>query len=491
MGRDSIAEVPSTPLKRSLEHELKLRPSAGFSLEQLAGDPVKSRFFSSVYHDSADRALARLGITLRRRTENGRSVWQLTLPRPSGRLEIEASGPPSAPPAEIADLLRAPLLDRALERVAQLRTRRSAVRVHGSADAIVEVMLDSVEVMDGRRVSARFGEIEVDLLSGSSDALRKVGKRVVRAGAESDGASPTIFRALGMEVDDATGAELPEGAPFALQLGRMLRRQVDEIRSHDPGVKLGDDPEDVHDLRVAVRRLRALLRSAASTLPAEWTTPLRSELKWLGTEVLGPLRDLDVLLAHLREATAALGADADAADAALAPLAAEHTAARELVLATLVGDRYLELLIQLDRSVDNPPVVADAAPAAIAAAEFRKLRRRMSAVDADATDEELHSLRIRGKKARYAAELAEPAVGRPAKRFVASAKQLQDVLGEHQDALVAEERLRGLLGTARAKRSAFALGRLVEREQARRVEARLELAAAKAEVERRGRQAWA
>jgi CHAD domain-containing protein len=351
-------------------------------------------------------------------------------------------------------------------------------------------MLDSVEVMDGRRVSARFGEIEVELLSGSSDALRKVGKRVTRAGAESGERPPSVFHALGLDVD-AAGAELPEGAPFALQLGRMLRRQVDEIRSHDPGVKLGDDPEDVHDLRVAVRRLRALLRSAASTLPAEWTTPLRSELKWLGSEVLGPLRDLDVLLAHLREAAAALGADAPAADAALAPLAPEHAAAREVVLAALDGDRYLELLIKLDRSVDNPPVVADAAPAAIAAAEFRKVRRRMSAVDADATDEELHSLRIRGKKARYAAELAEPAVGRPAKRFVASAKRLQDVLGEHQDALVAEERLRALLGTSRAKRSAFALGRLVEREQARRVEARLELPAAKAEVERRGRQAWA
>src|SRR5206468_7252147 len=145
---------------------------------------------------------------------------------------------------------------------------------------------------------------------------------------------------------------------------------------------------------------------------------------------------------------------------ALLPLEAEHARARVGVLAALDGERYLALLAALDTSVDAPPVVADTSPEQIAAKEFRKLRERLDAVDADSSDEELHGLRIRGKKARYAAELAEPVAGKPARRFVESAKRLQDVLGEHQDAIVAEERLRALVRASKAKNGAFVLGRL-------------------------------
>jgi CHAD domain-containing protein len=481
--------VAGASLKRTLEQELKLEPTPEFALEALGGEPAATRVFTSVYHDSADRSLARLGITLRRRTENGKSVWQLKLPRPSGRLELEASGGPAAPPAELASLLRAPLLDRELTPVAELRTRRSVVRLHGPDDALAEVVHDAVEVMEGRRVAERFAEVEVELVAGNGGSLQKLGKRVAEAGAEPSDGRPKVFRALGLA---GTAEGLPADAPFASRLGAMLRRQVDAIRVGDPGVRLGDDAEDVHDLRVAVRRLRAVLRAARTALPAEWVEPLRAELRWLGSEVMGPLRDLDVLVAHLVDQAEALGGeDIETALTALLPLEAEHVRARNAVLAALDGERYLALLTALDNSVDAPPVVADASPEQIAAKEFRKLGKHLDAVDADSSDEELHGLRIRGKKARYAAELAEPVAGKPARRFVESAKRLQDVLGEHQDAIVAEERLRSLLRGTKAKSGAFALGRLVERERERRAEARLELAAAKADVARRGRQAWA
>ena len=126
------------------------------------------------------------------------------------------------------------------------------------------------------------------------------------------------------------------------------------------------------------------------------------------------MRDLDVLVAHLVEQAEALGSeDIETALTALLPLEAEHARAREAVLEALDGERYLALLTALDNSVDAPPVVADASPEHIAAKEFRKLGKHLDAVDADSSDEELHALRIRGKKARYAAELAEPVAGKP------------------------------------------------------------------------------
>ena len=99
-------------------------------------------------------------------------------------------------------------------------------------------------------------------------------------------------------------------------------------------------------------------------------------------------------------------------------------------------------------------------------------------------------MRIRGKRARYAAELAEGTVGKPAARFVLDAKRLQDVVGAHQDAVVAEERVRSLLDRAEGARAQFAAGRIVERERGRRRAARAAFPAAWARLEKSGKRAW-
>ena len=115
---------------------------------------------------------------------------------------------------------------------------------------------------------------------------------------------------------------------------------------------------------------------------------------------------------------------------------------------------------------------------------------RADCLGPNATDEELHRARILGKRARYTAELAEPEVGKPARKFVEAAKAFQDVLGAHQDAIVAEARLRGLLADVPSSGAAFAAGRLVERERARRREARAELPKAWRALKRSARAAW-
>ncbi|MDE3024719.1 MAG: CYTH domain-containing protein, partial [Acidobacteriota bacterium] len=111
------------------EHERKLEAPEGFALPDLGGEPLEPRAFTSVYHDTAERSLAHAGITLRRRIERGRSVWQLKLPAGDARLELEEPGGPGAPPASLESLLAAHLRHGPVAPVAELRTRRHGALV--------------------------------------------------------------------------------------------------------------------------------------------------------------------------------------------------------------------------------------------------------------------------------------------------------------------------------------------------------------------------
>jgi CHAD domain-containing protein len=117
-------------------------------------------------------------------------------------------------------------------------------------------------------------------------------------------------------------------------------------------------------------------------------------------------------------------------------------------------------------------VGADAQPLAdIAAAEFASLRQAVKALPKRPTDDELHNVRIHTKRARYAAELASPELGKRGTKLVERAKDVQDVIGEHQDAFVAEERLRALALRGGGK-TGLAAGRLIERQHQRKRAAR-------------------
>ena len=253
------------------------------------------------------------------------------------------------------------------------------------------------------------------------------------------------------------------------RLRSMLERQYAQILRHDPGVRLDLDPEDVHRLRVAVRRSRAILRAARPVLDPSWSEPLRDELHWLGS-ALGRRRDIDVLVRHLqREIEQLEQPERTAAGTLVELLAAERETAQAIALDALTSERYYWLLDGLESAARGPRVQrGEVSLRKLAAKEFERLRKVADRLGPDATDEELHRARILGKRARYTAELAEPEVGKPARKFVEQAKAFQDVLGAHQDAIVAEARLRGLLADSPGSGAAFAAGRLVERERRRR-----------------------
>ncbi len=479
-----------TDLSGTLERELKLSAERGFRLPALPGEPLEPRVFTSTYYDTLDYGLAEAGVTLRRRVERGRGVWQLKLPRGIARLELEAPGGPSGPPEQMLELLTAYLRGRALEPIAKLRTQRTGVRVANGGGPVADVTLDLVAVVSGRRIERSFREVEAELLDGGERALERIEKALRDAGARDGDGRPKVFQALGLTPRPAP-AEPDVAAPAAQHVQAMLERQYAAILAHDPGTRLGTDPEELHQMRVATRRLRAFLRAARPLLDVEWAESLRAELAWLGG-ALGPVRDLDVLIEHLHEDAAALETrEQRALRRMFDMLESERETARRTMLEALRSPRYLELLDRLDAAVEAPRIVASGVTARdVAASEFGRLRKAVRRLPDPPSDEDLHALRIRGKRARYAAELAERPVGRPAERFIRAAKVFQDVLGEHQDAVVAESRIRDSLTRFGGQALAFAAGRLVERERQRRLRSRAAFPEAWARLEKRGRAAW-
>src|SRR5215471_10934883 len=434
-------------MRATSEYERKLDAPVGFRLPPLGGEPLEPRVFTSVYHDVPGGSLAAVGITLRRRTEHGRSVWQLKLPSADSRLELEAEGGPAKPPRELLELLHAHLRHGPLERVAELRTRRRGELV-ARAGTTAEVTVDEVAIMDARRVRDRFVEVEVELRDGSPAQLDVLAGELAEVGAKQGSRRPKVFRALGRERDEPSSPQTPFGA-----LQGLLREQLREIERHDPGTRLGRDPESLHDMRVAVRRLRALLR-AGKELTAADTAELDARLKELG-RVLGEVRDLDVLLEHLEGEAAELGGeDAKWARLLLVGLRNERSRKRRRLLTALRSEKYLWLLEDTSRTIEElEPSGAETTLDELTERGFDKLSKTIRKLPAEPDDEQLHAVRKKGKRARYAAELA----GR--KAYVKRAKRLQDVLGEHQDAVVAAGRLRELAAEAPPDQ-ALAAGRL-------------------------------
>ncbi len=467
-------------MRTTLEREVKLDARRGFVLPELPGAPLPDRLFTSTYYDTPPRSLARAGITLRRRVENRRSLWQLKLPRAdTARAELEVRGSAVGPPAEFATLLVTHVHRHGpLEPVAELRTNRRGVRVLDAGRALADVTVDEVDALDVQGRVTAFVEVEIELVDGDELDLDRLAREVRRAGGRRSDGRPKLLRVIPVEPEVAPG---PRAAPREL-LAHQLLRQVRRIEQRDPGVRLGEDPEDLHKFRVATRRSRALIR-AARPLVGDHFAAVSEELRWLGG-LLGPVRDLDVLLARLRAEVARLDADAPGGEAILQALEGERERDRAALLEGLDSARYRRLLDDFEGALESLPAF-EGRLRPLAAAELQRLAKAAAALPEDAPDADLHALRIRAKRARYTGELAAAAGGKRLARYVEAVTEVQDVIGTNQDAVVAEERLRAL-GVGGA---AVAAGRLIEREHERRLASRARYPAAIAAALAAGRAA--
>jgi CHAD domain-containing protein len=449
---------------------------------------------SATYYDTADLRLLRSKLTLRRRVGGDDAGWHLKLPAGAdSRDEVRRPlGRARKPPQPLVALSRAAHRDAPLEPVAELDTVRNEWTLTDSHGEVVATVTDD-------RVTARilgagagggtsvdtepleWAEIEVELTGqGTVELLDRIDEALQRAGVHRSASSSKLGRVLADRIPPVPPR--PEASTDATAGDVVLAyvtEQAETIRATDPRVRR-DAPDGVHAMRVACRRMRSTFQSFRALLDRNHTDDLVAELRWLAGE-LGGARDLEVQEARITAAVAALPREL-----AMGPVAAQTTrffatrraSAGATATAALDSDRYLALLDAVDALLAHPPLTDEAAgpavevlPGLIGKATKRAAKHLKAAHAHPAGHErdlELHEMRKAGKRLRYAAEVSEPALGKKAKRLVKAVKELQELLGEHQDSYVARDLLRELGAAAAAEgANGFAYGWLLRDEQAR------------------------
>lgn len=455
----------------SLEREAKLSAAAGFRVPAMdgliAGAVAVTRprlELAATYYDSPELQLTRWDVTLRHRTGERGLAWMLKLPSAAAgqtleRQELRFAGDAAAVPPEAADLVRAYVRGRPLISVARLHTSRTPIEILGpDGTVLAEIADDAVSVREGRRVTGRFREIEIEMKEDSRkarDVVRAAVARLTAAGCHADGPVPKVIRALGADAFHPPEVVVSDLAakPGPDELVRhAIAKSVVQLLRRDALVRLGDDEEGVHKFRVATRRLRSDLGTFIGFVIEGKAERVREELRWLGKEV-GGLRDNQVLAGNLQRAIEALPAgDASVARSLLMRLQRQARNIRASMLAAMRTERYDRLLDELV-SLAGPqqPLTEGGRPhrerdvRAMYRLVRKRWRRLAAAVDAlvdHPPDAALHEVRIKAKRCRYAAEALAPMAGRRAARFAVAVSRLQTVLGEHQDTVVAERWLR-------------------------------------------------
>jgi len=493
-------------MKPRTEREAKLWPSPEFEISGLT-DAVEGTSLEllphlelvATYYDTPDLTLARWGITVRYRTGESPDRWTVKLPAGSTdhalvRREIDLDGPGHIRPLEVDALLAAHLRGRTLSPVAVITTSRTRVLLNDEAGrALVEVAYDLVTV-DGRGPGpTSWEEIEVEAVHPTlgAGALDRTVRALRDRGCRRTLPVPKLVRALGeaaSEPPDVIVPDLPPKPRAQDALTHALARSVHQILDHDPRVRLGGDPEDLHQLRVAVRRLRSDLRSLSGAVDA--SDRLADELRWVAGET-SVARDLDVLLGWLQATGASLDdSDGPGVESLQRRCELQQAEQHAVVREALASTRYLDLLDDLVGLVTTPVRLTKADDAGLrrrlrrqCRRQWRKLGTRMAALGADPSNATVHRARIAAKRCRAAAEALAPLDRHAMNRFAHSLAELQDVLGAAHDAAVMETWLREAARTT----AAFEAGELAATARADGVDQLRRWPTTWARVRRRGR----
>jgi len=432
------------------ETERKYDVPAEFQLPDLAGKAGissvhggETQDLDATYFDTDELTLMRNRRTLRRRTGGGDAGWHLKTPgdgtsRTEHRVPLngdagKSDAGKSQVPAELVGQVRAIIRRRALKPIARLRTHRVETPLRDAkGNTLALVAQDHVVAeTDGRE--QRWQEVEVELVHGGDKLLDAVERVLLHAGATPAEGPSKVARALGNKPVPVAKGKTKN--PVLL----YVQEQRDAITGYDPGVRRGD-PESVHKMRVGTRRLRSTLKTFKRSFPD--AADLGDELKWLA-DLLGQVRDGQVqegkLLAGLEEAGEQF---VPVAARIRDHLDAQVAAGRAALDEALESERYLTLLDRIDQLAAQRTAEKD--PGARAVKGLAKADGLLDEALAHGEDHELHDARKAYKRARYAVEVFAPEGGKPAKQLVNALTDLQDVLGAHQDSVVARELLHEL-----------------------------------------------
>lgn len=476
--------------QRVTEREVKLGLEDGFSLDRIDGLVVLStddRTLDATYFDTADLRLLSLGHTLRHRSGEGSAgaagaagaagTWTLKLAGVSGdvdgRDEIMLEGVLGRPPRPLLGLVAAVVGDEPVVAVAHLLTqRRRHVAVHDGTD--VEIAIDVVTGTPAAAPTApvSFRQLEIELVDGDERMLPRLAAKACRAGAVEASQEPKVATVLGDRVRSAHLVTVPlRGRSTVDDLVRSaVTAALRQLLTHDPHLRLDAPDDSVHKARVATRRLRSDLRTLGALLDDDAVSRMTDELRWLAAQI-GAVRDIDVLAEHVGEWAASLGDEGAAATPMLlGRLRNERRVAALVMRNALLSRRYRAMVDELRRWSATPPWGRHAhrdrraRPDALDMVRHADARVRHSVdrlSDPPATPE-LHELRKRAKRCRYAAELVSPLVDDDLDDLADEMAGLQDVLGGLQDAAVAQRWLRGVPQWRMGEPDVDAVGRLVE-----------------------------
>jgi CHAD domain-containing protein len=461
----------------------------------LACAAVEEQALTAVYFDTADLRLLRVGITLRRREGGDDAGWHLKLPAGKDRrdelqLPLEAG---RQPPAELVELTQAHTHGAPLEPVAELTTHRRVWRLADADGHEVANLVDDHVVaitMAEPQQTQTWREVEVELAAhGDPEMLDRAERWLLGLGARRSASPSKLSRLLADRLGPPSappsnpGDRHRSGSAGVVVLA-YLRVQHEALRRYCPMVHQ-DAPDAVHQMRVAARRMHSGLQAFGRILDRDRTRSLTFELKWLAGE-LGEARDTEVMAQRF---TGMLSQLPD--EARLGPVHAQidrefarrYAQARQRALTALASNRYRALLAAIEALLADPPLTERArrpAKRELPRSILRVCRRTSQAMahaqalpPGQRRDVALHDARKAAKRLRYALEAAESAVGKPAVRLRKRLEPVQDLLGEHQDAVVARPVLRDLaMQSQREGGNGFTYGVLyaAENDRARRTE---------------------
>jgi CHAD domain-containing protein len=402
----------------------------------------EARRLDNAYLDTARSGLRLFGVTLRGRVGGSETGWQLKVPNGTARTELQSGSRRKTLPPPLARAVVGLRAGERLDPVAMVKTARTAYRVlNADGELVLEIADDQVASgpADGESTLHSWREVEVELGPVGKKRDLKQARKLLRA----SGAIPSTIRT---KLDRALGPIPTEGLEPAVKAGTVgelvgayLAAQCAVLASNDIGLRTGAPV--VHQTRVAARRLRSTLRVFGDVVDAASAEELNNELAWYA-ELLGQVRDREVLNVRLTNLVADLPPEQvrGPVEAEITKtLAKERDDATQRLNAAMRTRRYQHLVQLLGKWTTAPPFTDTAARKGKKAVKYveqakEKADKRLRKADDDV--ELLHRARKAEKRLRYAAELVEPA-DRRMKRISRKAKDLQTLLGEHQDAVVA------------------------------------------------------
>ena len=486
----ALSSAPSVLL--AVPSVLAHEPHAGAApvAPRVAALPRPAERLVDTYLDTDDWRVGRSGFVVRVRHRGGhgevtmknkaeataglRRRLEVTEPLPQGGIgALGTQGP-------VGWRLRALAGKRVLHAVLEVRTRRRPYDLRVGDERVAEVALDDTTIVVGDdNQPVRLQRVEIEVEPAWVEALTPMVDTIRR----ECGLQPATLSkfeagllAAGLRVPpppDLGPTSLGDDPSVGDVAFSVLRRNLAVMVAHESGTRLGEDVEDLHDMRVATRRMRAALALFADVLPVR-ARHVRVELGWLA-DALGDVRDLDVQLERLDDWMADVAEeDRRALGELAAVLGRERRMARENLLACLDSARYERLVSGFTTMLRQGPSrrsVAARAPAVAVVPDLvdelhHKATRAARRARRSNDPADFHRTRIRGKRLRYALEFVSPIYGGQTDKYVRHVVRLQDSLGLMQDARVAAARLHELVGSEGTRLSpttVFVMGGLAER----------------------------